>query len=82
MIKADDQEKKDLYTYQQLIRKLIYLVYNTKSDIIFAIRLLSKHNANLRKNHLQVARKVIQHLKKTINLGLIYKKRLDNRGLL
>ena len=39
-------KEEDLYTYQQLIGKLIYLAYGTRPDIAFVIGQLSKHNVD------------------------------------
>lgn len=49
MLKLDDYNKTNLNTYQQLIRKLIYLAYGTRSDIAFVLGQLNRHNANPRK---------------------------------
>ncbi len=55
----EDYEKTDLLIYQQLIDKLMYLAYNTRPDIAFAVELLSKHNADPRKGHFRVAKRVV-----------------------
>lgn len=52
MIKLDDYNKTDLQKYQKLIDKLMYLAYGTKPNIVFAIKQLNRHNANLKKNYL------------------------------
>lgn len=53
----------------------MYLTYGTRPDIAFAIRQLSKYNANPRRNYLQIAKKVVQYLKKIMQLGLVYSKK-------
>lgn len=58
---ADIYKKKNLYIFQQSIKKLIYLIYDTKPDIAFAIRQLSKHNVDLRRSYLQAAKRVVQY---------------------
>lgn len=66
MSKPNNYDKTNIYTYQQLISKLMYLAYRTKLDIAFAVRKLSRHNANPKKGYLQAAKKVVRYLKKTI----------------
>lgn len=50
----------------------MYLAYGTRPDIAFAVGRLSKYNTNLRKNHLQADKKVVQYLKRIMQLGLVY----------
>lgn len=52
IIDPEDYKKADLYKYQRLVKNLIYLSYDTRPDIVFVVRQLSKHNADLRKSHL------------------------------
>lgn len=44
--KPNNYNEANLGEYQRLISKLMYLAWGTKSDIAFAIKKLSKHNAN------------------------------------
>lgn len=60
MTEPEDYEEADLRTYQQLIGKLMYLACGTKPDISFVVGQLSRHNANLRKGHLQAAKRVVR----------------------
>lgn len=62
----------DLCIYQRLIGKLIYLVYDTRPDIIFTVGQLSRHNADPRKRYLQAVKRVVRYLKGIINMGLIF----------
>lgn len=71
MLNTNDYEKTKFHKYQWLIGKLIYLVYKTKPDIAFAIGQLSKHNANSRKNHLNIVKRVVLYLKSIILLSLM-----------
>lgn len=59
MLEPEYYKKADLYIYQQLIDKLIYLVYETSPDIAFMVGQLSRHNSKLKKVYLQAAKKVI-----------------------
>lgn len=58
MTEADDYEIEDVYIYQKLIDKLMYLSYGTRPDIVFAVKLLNRHNANSRKGHMRAAKRV------------------------
>lgn len=78
MIDLEDYKEVNLHTYQQLIGKLIYLAYGTRPDIIFAVRQLSKHNADPRKRHLQVAKRVVRYLKRTVDMGLVFGQKTAN----
>lgn len=66
MSKFDDQEKVDFKFYQQLIEKLINLLYSTRSNITFAIDQLSKYNADPRIGYMRIAKKIVQYLKSII----------------
>lgn len=74
---SDDYEKIELCPYQHLIGKLIYFAYKTRLDITFIVGQLSKYNFDSRKGHLQVAKRIVQYLKGTMQLGLIYDKKSD-----
>lgn len=79
MTKVKDYEKNDLYICQWLIEKLKYLLYDTKPDILFVIRLFNKHKIDFKKDYIQVLKDIIWYLKKIIALGLIYNKKLINK---
>lgn len=72
MTKADDNKEEDLHMYQCFIGKLIYLAYGIRPNIAFVVGQLGKHNADPQRGHLYVAKRVMQYLKGTINLGLVY----------
>lgn len=69
---ANDYKKANLVTYQQLIWKLMYLVFNIKLNIIFIIGKLSRHNINSQQGHFQVAKRVVCYFIKMMQLRLIY----------
>lgn len=72
MLDLKNYKEVNLQTYQCLIKKLIYLVCGTRPDIAFVVEQLSRHNANLRKNHYYIAKKVVRYLKKIIEMGLTF----------
>lgn len=49
---SENYEKANFYTYQRLIKKLIYLLCNTRPDISFVVGQFNRHNIDLKKGHL------------------------------
>ncbi len=66
-------------TYDQLINKLIYILFQTKLDISFTIRQLSKKNFWLKSESYRDTKIVVQYLKDTIHLRLIYGSYEENK---
>lgn len=73
MFKNNNYEKTDNKTYQRLIKKLIYLLCNIRSNLVFIIGHLSKRNRNLKINFLKVVKQVLKYLKRTMYLEITYK---------
>lgn len=46
-----DYNEADLYMYQRLVRKLIYLLCGIRPDILFVVGQLNKYNVDLRKRY-------------------------------
>lgn len=67
-----DHKKPNLYTYQRLIGKLMYLSYSIRPDISFVVGQLSRHNADPRKRHLHTAKRGIRYLKRIIKIEQIF----------
>ena len=63
MIQLDDCKKAELWFYQYFIGKLIYFAWDTRSDFVFVLEQISIQNSDLRKNHLKIAKRVVQYLK-------------------
>ena len=59
MTEPENYEETDLRIYQQLVGKLMYLVFGTKPDIAFVVGQLSKHNVDPRKSHFRAAKRVV-----------------------
>ncbi len=70
----EDYEEIKLWKYQYLISKLMYLAYSTRPNIAFIVSQLSKYNADPRKGHLWVAKRVVRYLKETIEMGLVFER--------
>ncbi|XP_062085321.1 secreted RxLR effector protein 161-like [Humulus lupulus] len=69
-------EGKDLQDgamYRQLVGSLIYLTL-TRPDISYAIGVASRNMQHPKKPHLEAVRRMLRHVKYTINYGLLYKK--------
>ena len=49
-----DLVQANMTTYQQFVRKLIYLGSATQPDIVFIIRQLTCHNLDTRADHLRI----------------------------
>lgn len=73
MFDLDNYNDTDLHGYQRSIGKPMYLVYGTRPNIAFVVGQLSKHNADPKKVHLQATKRLIRYLKRTIQIGLIYR---------
>lgn len=72
MFNTDDYKKTTFYKYQRLIGRLIYLICETRPNIIFVVGQLSKYNANLKKSQFKTTKKVVQYLKDLMQSRLIY----------
>ena len=64
--------------YRSLIGSLRYLTH-TRPDILFAVRILSRHMENPTQEHYIGVKRVLRYLKETENYGLLYEKG-DLRG--
>ena len=64
--KAVDQTK-----YRGLIGSLLYLTAS-RSDIMFAVCLCARYQANPKKSHFKAAKRILKYLKGTTNVGLWY----------
>lgn len=72
ILEYDNYEEVENKPYQQLIRKLMYLLCGMRPNIAFAIGQLSKHNSHPKIGYIKLTKKVIRYLKDTIHLGFIY----------
>lgn len=79
MHKEDNYKKVNIKIYQKLIRKLMYLLCNTRSDIAFAVGQLSKCNSDLKVRHVKEIKQVLHYFKETIYLEITYEAGKDKR---
>lgn len=68
----DNYEEVNLKVYQQLIGKLIYLLFKTQLDISFIIGQISKQKTNSQASYFIATKQVVQHLKCIMHLILVY----------
>ena len=59
--------------YRGMVGSLLYLASWTRPDIAFAVSELSRFVSNPGKPHLEAAKRVFRYLKKTMNLGLVFR---------
>lgn len=77
--KHDNSKKAKIKPYQQLIQKLIYLLYKTRPNIAFIVGQLSKHNSDPKTGHIKIAKKVVHYLKNIMHWGLVYRAQTKNK---
>lgn len=70
---AEKASLEDTRLYQKYIGSLIYLMVQTRPDIAFAIGALARYMANPSKSHFTAIYKLWGYIKRTKNLGLLYK---------
>ena len=58
--------------YQVMINSLMYLIYQTRSNICFSVMCLSRQNMNLFKKTFDVVKKVLRYFKESVNIKIIY----------
>jgi hypothetical protein len=71
-----DAAPMDLYTYQSLVGKLIFLTH-THPGLTYSVNLVSRfmHSPQLpHLPHLQAIKSILRHLKATVSTGLLCKK--------
>ena len=74
LTKDEEGAKVNATMYRQLIGSFIYLTV-TRLNLMYAVSLISKFMAGPTK-HLQAAKRVLRYLKGTVDLGVLYRKRV------
>ncbi|CAM8900101.1 unnamed protein product [Rhodiola kirilowii] len=64
----------DFMTYRSLVGGLLYLTI-TRPDIAYSVGLISRYLQELRKPHLEAAKKILKYVNSTIDFCLFYKRR-------
>lgn len=72
MDQVGDDARADIAPYQKLVGKLMYLACGTRPDIAFVVGQLSRHNSDPRAGNLRIAKQVLQYLKGTITMGIMW----------
>lgn len=72
MGECDDYKEAELRPNQRLIGQVLYLLCGTCPDIAFVVDQLNRHNADPRLGHMRAAKRVVQYLKGSMHLGLVY----------
>ena len=70
--KSDNKEKIDMWVYQVIVRKLMYLVCDTRSDISFVVECLSQNNRDSQVGYLKTVKKVLQYFKEMSQMCIKY----------
>ncbi|RVW59276.1 Retrovirus-related Pol polyprotein from transposon RE1 [Vitis vinifera] len=76
MCEHEGKDLKDATMYRQLVGSLLYLTL-TRTDISYAVGVMSRYMQNPKKPHLEAVRQILRHVKGTIDYGLLYKKGED-----
>ncbi|XXG87673.1 hypothetical protein AAC387_Pa11g2303 [Persea americana] len=71
--KDADGVKLDSTHYKQIVGSLMYLT-TTQPDIMFVVSLLSRYMDHPTELHFQAAKRVLRYLKRTCDLGILYRK--------
>ncbi|GKF95751.1 hypothetical protein Tco_0288486, partial [Tanacetum coccineum] len=63
----------DAILYRGMIGSFMYLT-SSRPNLIYAVCLCARYQANPTKKHLQVVKRIFRYLKGTINMGIWYSK--------
>jgi len=74
--KSNNAMKVSTVNLQWIVKKLMYIAYETWSNIVFMIECLSQNLINIRIEHIKITKWVIQYLKETTNYDLRYRSKL------
>ncbi|KAL6311805.1 hypothetical protein AAG906_020916 [Vitis piasezkii] len=69
MCEHEGKDLKDATMYRQLVGSLLYLTL-TRLDISYAVGVMSRYMQNPKKPHLEAVRRILRHVKGTIDYGL------------
>jgi hypothetical protein len=70
---GEGKDLDDTRMYRRLVGNLIYLTL-TRSDIIYAVRVASRHMQNPKKTRLESVKKILRYVKGTLDYDILYQK--------
>ena len=65
--------KKLCENYQFVVRSLIYIILKTRSDIVYAVSLISRYSVNSTQTHWNAVIRIFRYLRGTMHYELVYK---------
>ncbi|GAA0171472.1 transmembrane signal receptor [Lithospermum erythrorhizon] len=77
--KIDRDERGNLVEevyFKKIVGSLMYLTH-TRPDLTFSVSLLSRFMCKPTEIHLQIAKRILRYIKRTVNLGIMYKWKED-----
>jgi len=76
--KEDTRSKVNHKLYRGMIGSLLYLT-SSRPDILFSVCFCARFQSNPIESHLTAIKRIFRYVKGTTNLGLLYRKSLDNK---
>ena len=73
-----NSDSTEITAYQHMIGKLLYIACGTCPDIAFAVGCLSQQCSDPQISHIRAIRRVLQYLKRTMNLEIHYNSLYNN----
>nr|GEX05656.1 retrovirus-related Pol polyprotein from transposon TNT 1-94 [Tanacetum cinerariifolium] len=73
-----DVERMSKVSYENAVGSLMYLMVCTRPDIVYAVSVVSRYLVNLGKNHWEAVKWILNYLRGTANVGLVYGKNHGN----
>ena len=74
--------KKDIEEYGSIIGSLNYLAYQTRCDITYTVSVLFRFLTNPSPAHIKAVKRVLQYLKGTKYLSIVYGDNVDDNELI
>lgn len=68
----EENDESNNIPYRELVGALTYLSVATRPDITFAVSYLSQFNSNYKREHWNMAKRVLRYIKGTKNIGITY----------
>jgi hypothetical protein len=79
LIKISDEyiaDKSLRTSYQSVVRSLMYVMLEIRSDIIYSISMISRYVSNSTQTHWQAIKRIFRYLRDTYQMKLIFRERL------